>query len=96
MAYGFLLNLWFWPFQTGTASSLAFVPGAPLGENLGRFLAFSVATSLGYDLIRGVGNALLVVLFGGPVLRALRRAVRRASFDATPVFEPAGQAEPVP
>ncbi len=84
--YGFLMNLWFWPFQTGTASSLAFVPGAPLGENLGRFLAFSVATSLGYDLVRGVGSAVLVLLFGGPALRALRRAVRRASFGAVPTF----------
>jgi energy-coupling factor transport system substrate-specific component len=86
VAYGFLMNLWFWPFQTGTVSSLSFVPGAPVNENLARFLAFSVATSLGYDLVRGVGNALLVVLFGGPALRALRRAVRRAAFGAVPQF----------
>ena len=96
VAYGFLMNLWFWPFQTGTASSLAFVAGAPLGENLTRFLAFSVATSLGYDLVRGIGNALLVVLFGGPALRALRRAVRRASFGAVAQFDaPASAVAPV-
>ncbi len=88
VAFGFLMNLWFWPFQTGTSSSLSFVPGAPLAENLSRFLAYSVATSLGWDLIRGLGNAALVLAFGGPVLRALRRATRRAAFDVPVGFEP--------
>ena len=87
VAYGFLLNLWFWPFQTGMSSSLSFVAGAPLHENLSRFLAYSVATSLGWDLVRGIGNAVLVLAFGGVVLRALRRATRRAAF-AVPVRFP--------
>ncbi len=93
VAYGFLLNLWFWPFQTGTSSSLSFLAGAPLHDNLGRFLTYSVATSLGWDLIRGLGNALLVLAFGGPVLRALRRATRRAAFDVPVRFEPAVRPE---
>jgi energy-coupling factor transport system substrate-specific component len=88
VAFGFLMNLWFWPFQTGTSSSLSFLPGAPVHENLGRFLAYSVATSLGWDLIRGLGNALLVLAFGGPLLRALRRATRRAAFDVPVRFDP--------
>jgi energy-coupling factor transport system substrate-specific component len=96
VAFGFLLNLWFWPFQTGLSSSLSFVPGAPVSENLGRFLAFSLATSLGWDLLRGLGNALLVLVVGAPVLRALRRATRRAAFGAPVRFEPstAGAAGP--
>ena len=49
-------------------------------EYLVRFLAFSLATSLGWDLVRGLGNAALVLVFGGPVLRALHRATRRAAF----------------
>src|SRR3954464_8098860 len=39
LGYGLLLNLWFWPFSisgTGADPSLAFVPGAPLTENLHR------------------------------------------------------------
>ena len=88
IAYGFLLNLWFWPFQTaGSSSSIAYVPGAPLGENLVRALAFSLATSLGWDLPRAVGNAVLIAIAGRPVLHALRRASRRAAFDAPVVFE---------
>jgi energy-coupling factor transport system substrate-specific component len=87
VAYGFLLNLWFWPFQTGMSSTLSFLPGAPLHQNLSRFLAFSVATSLGWDLVRGLGNAALVLGFGGVVLRALRRATRRAAFDVPVRFE---------
>lgn len=89
IAYGFLLNLWFWPFTGGLASGLDFVPGAPLHENLGRFLAFCVATSLGFDLARAVGTFVLVLVVGGPVLRALRRASRKAAFEAPVVFEPA-------
>jgi energy-coupling factor transport system substrate-specific component len=83
VAYGFLLNLWFWPFQTGLSSSLSFHAGDPVSQNLVRFLAFSLATSLGWDLVRGLGNAALVLAFGGPVLRALRRATRRAAFEVT-------------
>jgi energy-coupling factor transport system substrate-specific component len=98
VAYGFLLNLWFWPFTTGLSSSVAFSPGAPVSENLGRFLAFSLATSLGWDLTRGLGTAVLVLVAGGPVLRALRRAARRAAFDVPVSFLPGSPSdrEPVP
>jgi energy-coupling factor transport system substrate-specific component len=92
LAYGLLLNLWFWPFQAGLSSSISFLPGAPLAENLHRLLAFSLATSLGWDLLRGAGTALLVLVFGGSVLRALRRATRRAAFEAAVEFGPAGVA----
>jgi energy-coupling factor transport system substrate-specific component len=86
IAYGFLLNLWFWPFTDGLASGLEFVPGAPLTENLARFLAFCLTTSFGFDVVRALGTFGLVLIVGGPLLRALRRASRRAAFEAPVTF----------
>ena len=46
VAYGFLLNLWFWPFLTtdaGTAPGLSYVPGAPASDNLVHWLRFDLA-----------------------------------------------------
>jgi energy-coupling factor transport system substrate-specific component len=89
IAYGFVLNLWFWPFgasNVGIASSVTFVPGAPLAENLHRWLIFSLTTSLGFDVPRAVVTALALLLVGRPVLSALRRAARRAAFDAPAEF----------
>jgi energy-coupling factor transport system substrate-specific component len=88
LTYGFLLDLWFWPFTTGLTSGLSFVAGDPVGENLHRFLAFCFATSLGFDVPRAIGNLVLVLAVGGPVLRALRRSARRAAFDAPVEFVP--------
>ena len=47
IVYGFLLNLWFWPWLVPSNSAIAFVPGAPLVENLHHWLLFNLATSLG-------------------------------------------------
>lgn len=96
LAYGLLLNLWFWPFGAQPESAVSFVPGAPLAENLGRFWAFHLATSLGWDLPRAVTNTALVLVLGGPMLAALRRIARRAAFDAPVVFEPTMPVTPDP
>ena len=50
--FGLLMNLSGWPFLLGVQvpgheGSLAFVPGAPLLDNLQTFLAYSVITSTG-------------------------------------------------
>jgi energy-coupling factor transport system substrate-specific component len=82
IAYGTLLNMWFWPFGAGTATSFSFVPGAGFLHNLHSFVLFDLTTSLGFDLTRAVTNAVLVLVLGRPVLAALRRASRRAAFDA--------------
>jgi energy-coupling factor transport system substrate-specific component len=95
LAYGLALNLSFWPFAVGQASTIAFVAGDPVLDNLGRFLAFTLATSLAFDIPRAVLTASLVVLTGRPVLRALRRAGRRAAFDAPVRFDPPADGLPV-
>jgi energy-coupling factor transport system substrate-specific component len=85
--YGLLLNLSFWPFAVDPGSSIAFVPGASVGTNLSRYLAFDVTTSLGWDTGRAVTNAVAVLVTGPAVLATLRRASRRAAFSAPVRFE---------
>jgi energy-coupling factor transport system substrate-specific component len=92
LLYGLLLNLWFWPFTTG-GTTVAFVAGDPVADNLRRFLAFHLATSLGWDIPRAVLNCTLVLVAGPGVLVALRRAGRRAAFGAPVHFAGPG---PVP
>lgn len=87
IAYGFLLNLSFWPWAAGVGSQISFAPGADLVENLHRLLLFTVTTSLAFDIPRALTTALLVLVLGHPVLVALRRASRRAAFGAAPRFE---------
>lgn len=82
LAYGLLLNLSFWPFALGDGSGLSYVAGAPLADNLVRLIAFTLATSLGWDVGRAITTALLVLLTGPVLLATLRRAARRAAFDA--------------
>jgi energy-coupling factor transport system substrate-specific component len=88
-AYGFgmLMNLWFWPFTAGPGTSVSFVPGDPVLDNLHRFAVYSVtSTSLGWDTGRAVTNAVAIAVLGPAVLATLRRAARRASFGAVATF----------
>lgn len=104
--FGALMNMWFWPFVTGVQvsgveGSLAYEPGAPILDNLHRFLVFTLFTStLGWDTGRAITNAVLIVLVGPALLATLRRASRRASFGVRGTFgsrEPADRpAEAVP
>jgi energy-coupling factor transport system substrate-specific component len=94
LGYGLLLNMSIWPFLTGMESGIGFVPGDPLIENLQRFIAFDLATSLGFDIPRALLTGVLILLTGRGVLLSLRRATRRAAFAAPVTFEPAGAAAP--
>lgn len=89
-AYGLLLNMSYWPYATGSGTDLSYVAGAPVLENLQRFLVFTVVTStVGWDTGRALTNLVAIVLLGPAVLVALRRAARRAAFDAPVEFDPA-------
>lgn len=94
MAYGLVMNLWFWPFlggleATAYSPAILFDPGAPVGDNLARWFAFSLVTSLGWDIPRGVLTAVLILIAGRPMLTALSRAARRANFTPAITFAPA-------
>lgn len=93
--FGFLMNLWFWPYALGSGTDLSFVPGDPLLDNLRRFVVFTVTTStLGWDTGRAITNAVAIVVLGPAVLATLRRAARRASFGARPSYPPTRQQRP--
>ncbi|GAA2917521.1 ECF transporter S component [Streptomyces mexicanus] len=86
-AYGTVMNLAGWPFMGTLASSIAFDPHAPIPANLARFVAYCLATSLGWDLGRAVVTVVLTLVAGPAILRALRRATRRAAFEAPVTFD---------
>ncbi|MGW6565048.1 ECF transporter S component [Streptomyces sp. NPDC054975] len=88
-AYGTVTNLYGWVTLGGAGQDggIFFVPGAPADENMVRFLAFLLATSLGWDLGRAVLTVVLTLTVGGTLLKALRRATRRANFEAQVTFE---------
>ncbi|MBD0739804.1 ECF transporter S component [Streptomyces sp. CBMA29] len=86
--FGFLLNLSFWPFSLDPGSSIAYLPGLPFTEQWHRYLAFDVATSLGWDTGRAVTNFAAILLAGPAALITFRRAARRANFTAPIRFAP--------
>lgn len=84
LAFGLLMNLWFWPFSApgaGAEASLYWVPGAGAMDALERYGRFYLVTSLGFDLFRAAGNVVLVLLLGGPILRLLERYRQRFSWE---------------
>ncbi|WP_204455128.1 ECF transporter S component [Actinokineospora baliensis] len=83
LLYGLLLNLSFWPFALGSGTTLSFVPGDPIADNLTRLFLFSLATSLGWDIGRAITTVVLVLATGPVLLRVFRRAARRARFHPT-------------
>lgn len=87
LAFGLAMNLSFWPFTLGAGTQISYLAGAPIVENLRRFLTFNLATSLGWDVGRAMTTTLLLAFFGRPVLAILRRAERRAAFRQSGRFE---------
>lgn len=86
--YGLAVNLSSWPFAVDPHSSIAYLPGAALHTNLVRYLLYDATTSLGWDTGRAITDVVCLLVLGRPLLATLRRAARRAAFDAPVVFEP--------
>ena len=86
LLYGAIINVYFWPFAVGPAEQ-TWRPGIGLGETLARYAAFYVATSLGWDLMRAVSNAALVLLLGVPAVQTLDRFQRRFHFEVRPAHD---------
>ena len=70
------MNAWFWPFVYDPGQSeIYWQSGIGAIEGIKRYAAFYALTSSWWDAGRAAGNALLIVLFGKPVLRLLRQAL---------------------
>ncbi|MEU3915941.1 ECF transporter S component [Streptomyces sp. NPDC029721] len=89
-AYGTVMNLQGWVLLQGMGQGVSFHPGDPVPANLARFLAYCLATSLGWDLGRAALTVVLTLTLGGALLRALRRATRKAAFGASVSFDSPG------
>lgn len=78
--YGFVVNLWSWPFWVG-GPDISYDPSAPPWEALRRYLNYYILTSFGWDLAGSVCNVVAITFVGGPLLAALERFRRRFSFE---------------
>ncbi len=86
LMYGAIMNVWFWPYVMDTTQGeMYWEPGMHLFQTLARYGVFYVTTSLWWDAWRAVGNSILLLLFGGAVLRVLRRFQARFTFENVPV-----------
>lgn len=77
-AFGFVMNLWFWPIAVGPGTSVSFVEGADFAVNATRFLVYSLASStLTWDTVRAITTVVGLGIVGRPALQALRRVHQR-------------------
>jgi energy-coupling factor transport system substrate-specific component len=84
LIFGLLMDLQFWPWALGGDTQLSYLPGAPIAENLNRFITFHFLTSMAWDIPRAVLTSTLIVITAPAVLSALRRTKNKAAF-LTPV-----------
>jgi energy-coupling factor transport system substrate-specific component len=90
LIFGAIMNIWFWPFLAGGGTGFdqtqggVWQPGMNVLAALRAYLTFYVVTSLWWDAWRAAGNALLLLLFGGAILRVMRRFRSRFHFDIVP------------
>jgi energy-coupling factor transport system substrate-specific component len=90
LIFGALMNIWFWPFiggGSGASGDASFEAGMTAWQAVRNYAVFYVATSLWWDVARSLGNALLIILFGGAILRILRRFRRRFNFETVVTLE---------
>ncbi|MGH9131190.1 MAG: ECF transporter S component [Acidimicrobiales bacterium] len=98
-AFGVIMDLWDWTFFSASPG-LGFKPGMGLGVLAAHFGRFYLATSAVYDSFRAVGNAVLVVALGFPILVALARLRSGLTFEvisleqALPELDAGRQAHP--
>ena len=80
--YGGLMTFWNWPFLAGIGSSVSYVAGGGILENLTRFIQYELLTGgLLWDLGRAVTTSALLLVTAPALLSTLRRAASKAGFE---------------
>lgn len=74
--FGGLMNIWFWPYLAAGGGSF-FSPGMPLTAILKRYFTFYLATSFFWDTARAVGNFVLILFLGAPLIKTFKRFKNR-------------------
>ena len=81
-AYGALMTMWNWPFLAGTGGALSYEAGAPLVDNLTRFIQYELVTGgLLWDAGRAVTTSVLIALTGKVLLATLSRVASRTGIQ---------------
>jgi len=80
LLYGVIMNLWFWPFL-GAGVGQTFTQTVSATENLQRYAAYYLATSLVWDISRSIGNVLIITIMAKPILKIFQRFKLRFSFE---------------
>lgn len=82
LIFGAIMNVWFWPYVfQAQQPDMYWQPGIGVLDALKRYAVFYTVSSLWWDLGRALGNALLIWLFGRPLLKLLRRFQKRFYFE---------------
>lgn len=80
--YGIFVTAWTWPIFTGTNSSISFLAGGSVEENVSRFIQFElVSGGLLWDTGRAITTVSLILLTGKALMITLERATTRADFS---------------
>jgi energy-coupling factor transport system substrate-specific component len=81
LLFGAITNLWSWPFWV-SGPDITYESGIGLSEALRRYWNFYLLTSLGWDLLRAVCNAIVLAFLAGPLLKALTRFRARFTWES--------------
>ncbi|MFN2105913.1 MAG: ECF transporter S component [Candidatus Promineifilaceae bacterium] len=76
--YGLIMNLYYWPFLSG---SLELGVAQGIGATIENYGVFYLTTSFVWDMTRATGNLVLMLALGLPAVRALERFRDRFQFQ---------------
>lgn len=82
--FGALMDIQVWIAAYRGNPQIGWEPGMTAATSWLHFARFYVVTSLAYDTFRSVGNVLMVLLLGAPVIAALARLRARLTFEVVP------------